>query len=247
MQIISQAEFQSLEVNPKAVWLELGYLNPPQARRAIQEAFQRAMEVGPTLLEPKACYDIFQIERVTPSSVEIEGGVSFESQDLAQRYQGAKELAAFIMTLGSRLEEQVAKLFHDGNPALGCVLDAFASIAVDVMAHRMKDLIQKDALSRGYQAMTYGYCIGKDCPAYKDCCGTIINWWSPGYGDWNTREQKKLFSLVDGSRIGIKLSETCMMTPRKSYSCVLPIGLQREEPPDKCEEGGRAWIQRGHL
>ena len=246
MQIISQAEFQNLEVNPKAVWQELGYSNPNQARPAIQEAFHQAMEIGPTLLEPTACYDIFQIERVTSSSVEVEGGVSFESQDLAQRHQEARELAAFIVTIGPGLEERVAKLFQGGNPAVGCALDAFGSIAVDMVAYRVKELIQDDALSKGYQAVTHGYCIGDDCPAYKDCGGVIIHWWSPGYGDWDTLEQKKLFTLVDGSHVGVHLSEMCMMTPRKSYSGVLPIGSQREKPPDKCDEGKRAWMQRGH-
>jgi hypothetical protein len=245
MRVLLRAEFQNLEVNPKAVWRELGYSNPAQARPVIQEAFRQAIEMGQTALEPAACYDIFQIERVTSSSVEVEGGVSFESQDLAHRHREAKELAAFIVTIGPRLEEQVVKLFQDGNPAVGCFLDTFGSIAVDMVAYKVKELIQDDALARDYQTMTCEYCIGNDCPAYKDCGGVIIHWWSPGYGDWNTREQKKLFTLVDGSRIGIHLNETGMMTPRKSYSCALPIGSQREKPPDKCDEGKRAWLQRG--
>jgi len=246
MRILPQAEFQNLEVTPKGVWRRLGYSEPALASPAIQKAFHQAVEIGQTVLEPAACYDIFQIERVTSSSVEVEDGVSFESQDLAHRHREARELAAFIVTIGPRLEEQVEKFFQGGNPAVGYVLDVFGSAAVVTVAHRVRGLIQDYALSRGYQTMTHGYCIGDNCPVYyKACSGGIIYWWSPGYGDWGTREQKKLFTLVDGIHIGVHLGETCMMTPRKSYSCVLPSGSQGEKSPHKCDEGERTWMQRG--
>jgi len=42
-----------------------------------------------------------------------------------------------------------------------------------------------DVLSKGYRAMSHGYCIGEDCLAYTDCGGTLIYWWSPGFGKCN--------------------------------------------------------------
>jgi hypothetical protein len=245
LRLIPQAEFSNVEVSPDEVWRYLGYPNSNQASPAIQKVFHQAMEVGLTLLEPVACYDIFQIGRVTSSSVEVEGGVSFDSRDLALRHRKAKELAAFIITIGPRVEEEATKLIQGGNSVLGYVLDMFGSAAVDTMAYRVRELIQDYALSKGYQALTRGTCIGNDCLAYKDCGGVIIYWWSPGYGDWDTREQKKLFTIVDGSHIGVHLTESCMMTPRKSYTCVLPIGPQGEKSPKKCVEGKREWTQRG--
>lgn len=236
-----------MEVDSEEVWRLLGYSDPIQARPAIQEVFHQAMEIGQTLLEPAACYDIFQTERVTSASVEVEGHVSLESQDLAHRSREARELAVFITTIGPGLEEQVGKLLASGNFGLGYVLDVFGSAAVEMVAYKVRGLIQDYALSRGYWAMTHGYCIGKDCPAYTDCGGSIIYWWCPGYGDWNTREQKKLFTLVDGSHIGVHLGETYMMSPRKSYACVLPIGRQGEKSSNKCDEGQKDWIKLGSL
>ena len=247
IRILPQADFPNLEVDPKEVWRLLGYSDPFQASPAIQEIFHQAMEIGQTILEPAACYDIFQTERATSSSVEVDGRVSFESQDLAHRHQEARELAVFITTIGPSLEEQVRKLLLSGKSAVGYVLDVFGSAAVEVVAFKVRELIQDYALSTGYQAMTHGFCIGKDCPAYTDCGGAIIYWWSPGYGDWDTREQKKLFTLVDGSHIGVHLGETYMMTPRKSYACVLPIGPQAEKSPNKCDEGQKDWIRLGSL
>jgi len=247
IRILHEAELPNLEVNPKEVWYWLGYSDPMQARPAMQKVFNQAMEKGPSFLEPAACYDIFPIAGVTPFSVEVKGGVVFESQDLASRFQGARELAAFIVTIGPHLEEEVKQFFCSGNAGVGYVLDVFGSTAVDVVAYKVREVIQGYASSKGYQAMTYGCCIGESCPAYTDCGGVMIYWWSPGYGDFLTREQKKLFSLIDGSHIGVHLAESCMMTPRKSYACLLPIGPQLEKSPRKCDEGQKDWIKLGSL
>jgi len=247
IKILHKSELSNLEVNPKGVWYALGYSDPVQARPAIQKFFNQAMEKGSSLLEPAACYDIFPIARVTPFAVEVKDGIVFESQDLAKRFQGARELAAFIVTIGPRLEEEVKQFFCSGNSGVGYILDTFGSVAVDVVAYKVRDVIQDYASSKGYQAMTYGSCIGKSCPAYTDCGGVMILWWSPGYGDFPTREQKKLFTLIDGSQIGVHLSESCMMTPRKSYACLLPIGPQLEKSHGKCDEGQKEWIKLGSL
>jgi hypothetical protein len=46
---------------------------------------------------------------------------------------------------------------------------------------------------------------------------------SPGYCDWHITQQKELFKLLDSNRIGVELTYTCLMTPRKSISGVFGI------------------------
>ncbi|MDH5706513.1 MAG: hypothetical protein OEZ45_10900, partial [Candidatus Aminicenantes bacterium] len=41
---------------------------------------------------------------------------------------------------------------------------------------------------------------------------------SPGYGKWDIREQRYVFSVLPGESIGVRLTESCMMIPRKSVS-----------------------------
>jgi len=245
LQIIPEAEFSNVKVPRHEVWRYLGYSNPNQASPTIKKVFNRVMEMGPPLLEPVACYDIFPIKKVTPSSVEVEGGVSFESQDLALRHREAKELTAFIITIGPRVEEEATKLIQGGDSVLGYVLDMFGSAAVDIMAYKVREIIQDHVRSEGYQAITHGVCIGKKCPAYRDCGGVVVYWWSPGYGDWSALENKKIFAIVDGNQVGVRVKESGMMTPRKSYACAMPLGTVREKSTQKCVEGEREWIQRG--
>jgi hypothetical protein len=236
LQILSKSDFKGLDIPLNRVWGQLGYEDTSKVRPAIRKAFQQAVETGQALIEPKGCYDIFELLKVTPSSVEVGyGGISFDSHDLARRHAGAKELAAYIVTIGPDLETRVAELFRNGNMVLGSILDAYGSIAVETLAQQIREQTHRYALSKGYAAMTYGYCIGETCQKYKRCGGELIYWWSPGYGDWDTREQKKLFSLVDGEQIGVHLGAAFMMTPRKSYACVLPIGPQESSVQHKCQ------------
>ncbi len=244
LRIVPEAEFTNFKVPPHEVWRYLGYPNPSQARPEVQTIFKRVMEMGPPFLAPAACYDTFPIKNITPSSVEVDG-VSFGSADLALRQHGAKELALFVVTAGPRIGEEAEKLIQGSDAVLGYILDMFASAAVDTLAYKVREIIQDDIKSKGYQAINHGICIGKKCLAYKDCAGVVVHWWSPGYGDWTALENKKLFSLVDANQIGVRVKESGMMTPRKSYACAMPIGPERAKPTEKCIEGEREWIQRG--
>jgi cobalamin-dependent methionine synthase I len=245
LQIIPQSEFSGFKVPQHEVWRYLGYIEESKARPEIREIFKRVIEeVGPPLLEPAACYDIFPVKNVTSSSVEVDG-VSFESQDFALRQNRAKEIALFITTVGAGVGEKAGELIVSGDSVLGYILDVYASAAVDVLAYMVSEIIEDSIRSRGYQAIQHGICIGKKCPVYRDCGGVIVKWWSPGYGDWSALENRKIFSIVDGNQIGVRVKESGMMEPRKSYACAMPLGPEGEKLPRKCVEWKREWIQRG--
>jgi hypothetical protein len=246
IKVLRQGDIPDLRLDPERVWCMAGYTDPNRARPIMQKAFQKSWEVGPTLLEPAACYDTFPITDITSNSVTV-NGVSFQSGNLSEHFREAMEMTVLIVTIGPRLEKYVEKMFEEGNSGAGCILDLLGSAAVDKVAYRVRDLIQEKVIEKGYRTMSHGYCIGKACPAYTDCGGVVAYWWSPGYGDMETREQKKLFSLLDGSIIGVHLEESCMMTPRKSYACLIPIGPQGENLSYPCDEGQKDWIRQGSL
>ena len=245
LQIIPQSEFSGFKVPPHEVWRYLGYIEESQARPEIREIFKRVIEeVGPPLLEPAACYDIFPIKNVTSSSVEVDG-VFFDSQDFALRQNKTKEIALFIVTVGAGVGEKAEELIVGADSVLGYMLDVYASAAVDTLAYRVREIIEDSVRSRGYKAIKHGVCLGKKCPAYRDCGGVVINWWSPGYGDWSALENKKIFSIVDANQIGVRVKESGMMEPRKSYAVAMPLGPGGGKSAEKCVEWEREWIQQG--
>jgi hypothetical protein len=52
----------------------------------------------------------------------------------------------------------------------------------------------------------------------------ITNRYSPGYCDWDIREQKKLFELLPENFCGISLLDSMLMKPIKSISGFIGIG-----------------------
>ncbi len=137
---------------------------------------------------------------------------------LARIVPRAAKLALFVATIGGRMENEIAAIFRDGDPALACVLDAHASSAmtraVDALAARFVDA------SNGSRALPY----------------------SPGYCGWHLTGQRALFAALRAEEIGVTLGLSCLMTPVKSVSGVLVAGdaaIHRFRPDFPfCEECG---------
>lgn len=63
---------------------------------------------------------------------------------------------------------------------------------------------------------------------------TLVNRYSPGFGDFPLAAQRQLLSLVDAPRrAGVSLTDTLLMVPSKSVSAV--VGVRRAAPPDQQE------------
>ena len=74
----------------------------------------------------------------------------------------------------------------------------------DYMADRVDGIVQSEVTRSGYgRTMRY----------------------SPGYGDWDLPVQKAMLELVEGRSIGLGLTETFILQPRKSVTAV--IGWER--------------------
>lgn len=197
-----------LTIDPDRVWRRMGYADTSNVPEVLTESFDRAFRMGQDLLDPAIRWTVRSL-RGAPEpdgSVHVDD-VTFCSHELAMRCQGAEELVIFIATIGPRLEDQVhSRIASEPLPAV--VLDYVGSEAVVGLTHHMREHLESDAAPKGYRV------------GWRFC---------PGYGDWDTGEQHKLFSLLDGTPIGVELAPSGMMHPRKSYAGVIPLGPDVEE------------------
>lgn len=134
-------------------------------------------------------------------------------------FEGLERVAYCVCTIGSALEEEVTRLSGDGELLRAIVLDAAGSVAAETAAEYMDRRIQEAAAMLDLKT---------SCRA------------SPGYGDWDVREQAKLFRIVPAERIGVSLSESSMMMPRKSVSFAIhiaerPARLRSESSCKNCD------------
>jgi hypothetical protein len=134
-------------------------------------------------------------------------------------FEGLERIAYCVCTIGSALEEEVTRLSAGGELLEAVVLDAAGSVAAEAAAEFMDQRIREEAAGLGLRT---------SCRA------------SPGYGDWDVREQAKLFQIVPAERIGVRLSESSMMMPRKSVSFAVhiaerPARLRSENSCRNCD------------
>lgn len=117
----------------------------------------------------------------------------------------AKELAVVVCTIGPRLENQASEYFKQGEPLRGMLLDGIGSAAVDSLTEEACKFIDGEASSRGCEASS---------PI------------SPGMPGLPLTEQWQLLRIVPAQEIGVSLTSSGMMAPRKSGSMVIGMGLQ---------------------
>ncbi len=132
-----------------------------------------------------------------------------------------ERMAFCVCTIGPRLEDEVTRLTKANELLRALVLDAAGSVAAESTADYIDRTIAAAAEREGLRT---------SCRA------------SPGYGDWDVGEQRGMFALVPAERIGVRLSPSCMMIPRKSVSFAVHIAREPEmlRSRNACDNCNRA-------
>jgi len=123
--------------------------------------------------------------------------IDYEETNKHPIFDHAKKVALCICTIGPRLEKEIENLTKKNELLRALVLDALGSEAAEEVAIESDQIIAAKARE--------------------------MNLWpskrfSPGYGKWDIKEQRFVFSVLPGQKIGVSLKESCMMVPRKSIS-----------------------------
>lgn len=127
--------------------------------------------------------------------------------------------AAVACTVGPLLERRVSDLAARGDATGAMILDAIGSAAVEELADASNRHVCDTAIRAGRR------------PARRR---------SPGYHPWDVTEQRLLFGLLEPADIGVSLTTSCMMIPRKSISFVVPLddGWPDDPPGHRCSRCG---------
>ena len=157
------------------------------------------------LLEPAVAYEYYQVTGMSSGQMSLEDDKAIHGSLLPKVFPGAKELAVLVCTIGSKLEKQATDYSKSGEALRGMILDGIGSTAVDMLIPEACRLIATEASSHGHQA------------------SSPVN---PGWPGLPLTEQWNLFELVNAQEIGVSLTSSGIMVPRKSVSMVIGIGPQ---------------------
>lgn len=125
-----------------------------------------------------------------------------KSEKLRNNLQGCSKAVLFAATIGAGIDRLIRR-YEKADPKLGLLLQGLG-------AERVESLC--DAFDAEVKA-----CAEK--------LGGKTNWrYSPGYGDLPIEVQRIFLPLLDAERrLGITLSESCLMAPSKSVTAIIGI------------------------
>ncbi|MFW6140815.1 MAG: vitamin B12 dependent-methionine synthase activation domain-containing protein [Acidobacteriota bacterium] len=123
--------------------------------------------------------------------------LDYEETNKHPVFKDAEKVALCLCTIGPELEERSSQLIKKGEILKGYIVDAFGSEASEEIARQSDRIIARKAMN--------------------------MNLWpskrfSPGYGIWELKEQQYVFDVLPSDKIGVHLTDTYMMIPRKSVS-----------------------------
>lgn len=175
----------------------------PEIKILIQELLASVKKAR--LLEPAVAYEYYTVSSINGSQISLEGDKAIHGPLLPAIFPEAKELAVLLCTIGPGLEKQVTDYSKSDEAMRGMILDGIGSTAVDMMALEVLRRLASEVSSRGYEI------------------SSPVN---PGMPGFSLTEQWNLLRLVNADEIGVRLTASGVLVPRKSTSMVMGIGPQ---------------------
>jgi hypothetical protein len=187
----------------------------PEIRNTILDLLTEVKDT--CLLEPSVAYEFYKKDDITRGHRIPTGNKMPDISLFTSIFPDAREFAVVVCTIGPRLEKQATDCFNDGEPLRGMLMDGIGSAAVDMLSQEICRFIAENASSRGYQA------------------SSPIN---PGMPKFPITGQYWLLELVPSREIGVSLTDSGIMVPRKSTSMVIGLGPQMKtwSQSDVCEK-----------
>ncbi len=176
---------------------------PSHASPPLVATAEAVLNEAQTLFAPVALYTILPVRNFEHRQIVLGGGATFSGPLVVRALAGAAEVAAAVCSIGPALDERVSALFATGDPIRALALDGAGTAAVRQLAAMVGIRICDAATARGWS-------VGMRA--------------SPGQEGWPIQQQRVLFGLVPGEKIGVQLTSSCLMLPRKSVSFVIGLG-----------------------
>lgn len=184
-------------------------------RPTLINAAERAHAQGLPLIHPIALVREVPVIKHIHGSILLDDSVRLTGPLVTAHLAGAQRISAVLVTIGAELEETSTLLFKT-DPLLALALDGLGNAAVEHIGQQVCRRIGEQAQRNGL---------------------TVSTPLSPGEPDWPVEVgQPQIFTLVDGANVGIRVTPSGMMVPKKSISFVIGIGqeMSRIEPCFVC-------------
>jgi len=187
------------------------YAGLSSAHNFSEQLLKDACNEAQVFIHPQAIWSYYPYDAAN-SMILAPTPLSLSGNSIKKHLSSAHQVIVLAVTIGEALETEISKHFSTGGYTAALLLDAAGTAAVEAAADKAASIISQHAQTQGLRAI----------------------WrFSPGYGDWNITVQPQIHMLAQGAEIGIEVTDSCMLTPRKSITALIglePHGQTKNKP-----------------
>lgn len=196
------------ELPEKEVWFAMGYRDAVPEERVRDLVLQLRERLVPQATL-RYMYQIVEAEKLSPRQVRLAGKTFTPEGIICSYLQGMTHALLFVGTAGWEYNRAKEALKAEDDIVADFIADAIGSVLAETTVARMEQEYD------GPETLSMPY--------------------SPGYCNWDIREQHLLFSLFPDRPCGIILSDSSLMAPEKSVSGFFALGETLQRQPYHCQ------------
>ncbi|MCI8442382.1 MAG: hypothetical protein HFG27_07615 [Provencibacterium sp.] len=176
-----------------------------EADEATAALLKQAADRLVKMAQPRTIWKQFSLAEDEEGLYLPQAGLRLAGRAVQRHLCGCRQCILMAATLGLETDRLLQRTQLQ-NMALAATMDACASAAIEDVCNRL-------------------------CRKLIESSGPLTARFSPGYGDLPLTLQRDFIRLLDAPRkIGLTLTESCMLTPQKSVTAVmgiLPEGMEK--------------------
>ena len=194
----------SIPLPRKEIYRRLGFMKGvTEISSSQKEEIERFIQDALSLIHLKGAGLRMPVQEIKGARIILTEDVTFESNQLAALLRNCREIVLMGATAGNDIMKAIEEDAAGRNVTRGIVFDATASETVDASLDWIMDYFNRTLLRENRQLLKKRY--------------------SAGYGDLLLETQNTIYRLLQLDRIGIQITESCILIPEKSVTAVTGI------------------------
>ncbi len=197
----SEISYERLQINPED-FFETSDASVPSYEPFLSE-MEEVISIGKNISKARALYRILDTVSIGKKEFSTDNTEFNCGSKIARQLRNAEQLIVFVCTSGHGITQQYKEYIDTNELVKAYFVDILGNIIVEKAMDIIQEHISEEMKTRGMN---------------------ITNRYSPGYCNWNTNEQAKVFSMLPDNPCGVKLTPSSLMIPSKSISGVIGCG-----------------------
>ncbi len=162
----------------------------------IETSILEMISLSKKILQPKYALS-FAEKNVKDNKIFLDD-FCINSKDIFKLLENSNSVCGLIATIGFSIDTKISYLLERKDIMSAFILDSIGSVAIEELVENI-------------------------CNDIATQYGTTTMRFSPGYGDWAISNQAGFLEWLGAGKLGIVLSPSFQMVPRKSVSALLGI------------------------